>query len=234
MSKIRPVLGLDGRWLNLPMPEIKIIGSQDHDEDDCERGERGKRGKRGPRGHEGPTGPAGTATNTGATGPTGFTGSTGPTGPNAGLASYGYAVGTDDADIDSGTDVTFDQGALVFRNIVAPAPGGTSFTILEDGDYEYNFYAVGQHNAASTTSMLLGISLNGVAPATANSFRSNQGDNDNDRQVVRGEGIITLLAGTVVTLRNLGDRISFAAAVPGGGTSANRTLSLIWLAPPAL
>lgn len=200
-----------------------------------ERGHRGERGERGDRGHEGTTGP------TGSIGSTGFTGPTGPTGtsPN-GLGSYGYAAGIEGDTIAANADVDFDQGGLVFPHvgITPPSPGGTGFTVLSDGDYEYEFYVVGGHNNADTTSMVFGIFLDGVSPGAAHEFRSNQQASAADIQVVRGEGIINIGAGTTVTLRNRTGSGTIAVDVSAGApgpepreVTANRTLSLKKLSP---
>jgi len=206
---------------------------------DCEEDGEGKRGHRGHRGNDGSTGPTGpTGPSSGPTGPTGPSGPTGSTGPGgatgptgtAGLAAYGYAVGTADSTIASNTDVTFDEGGNAFPNvgITVPAPGGTSFTILTTGDYEYNFYVVGQHDNAATTSMVFSLFVNGVQFQLAtHTFRSNQGAGASDIQLVRGDGIIHLTAGDVVTLRNLtASAIVVTALAPIGIAATNRTLSL--------
>lgn len=202
------------------------------DDCDGERGKRGKRGHRGHRGHDGrdghdgdtgPTGPTGdggtgptgpTGPSDGPTGPTGpgFTGGTGPQGPQGptgpseggGLAAYGYAVNFGQQTVDVDQAVIFSLGGLVFPNvgITPPAPAGMAFTILSEGDYEYIFYAVAQHGEADSLTMQFAIFVNGVNQGTGHEFNSNFAGDGNDVQLVRGQGIIHLLAGDVVTLVN--------------------------------
>jgi hypothetical protein len=192
-------------------------------------GHRGDKGHRGPDGNTGPTGPSG-----GFTGPTGPIGQTGPEGEQEGLAAYGYAVGISTLTIGTNADVIFDQGGAAFPNvgITPPAPAGTSFTILSSGDYEYDLYVAGTHEQAATTSMEFALFVNGFLQGVAHEFRSNQGNGALDIQVVRGQGIISLVAGDVVTLRNrtgAGDgfyTVDVTSASSKGEPSANRTLSL--------
>jgi hypothetical protein len=182
----------------------------------------------------GPTGAPG-----GATGPTGpfGTGPTGPTGPSnvQGLAAYGHAVGTATNTIDANVDVAFSQGGLAFPHtgIIPPAPGGSVFTILTDGDYVYDFHVVGSHDNAATTSLEFALFLNGVSPGAAHEFRSNQQASAADVQIVWGHGIISIAAGTSVTIRNRTEigtaKVNVTTAAPGGETSANCTLSLMKL-----
>jgi hypothetical protein len=222
-------------------------------DDDCEgegeRGERGERGRRGHRGHRGrdgrdgatgPTGPTGSSSSatgfTGPTGPTGDFGQTGPTGPSGegsqGLVAYGYAVGILEYEFTQGIDVQFDQGGLVFPNagLTPPAPNGTAFTILTTGDYEYEFYFCG-HVLTNTgnASVDLGIFVNGASAGTAHTFRSNfdSPGSANDELVCRGEGILNLTAGDLVTLRFVAPAKGLAVSnAVGGDATANRTLSL--------
>lgn len=218
--------------------------------DDCEDGgERGERGRRGHRGHRGrdgrdgdtgPTGPASSSDGftgpTGATGPGGFTGATGPSGEGSqGLAAYGYAAGILEYEFGQGIDVQFDQGGLVFPNLglMPPAPNGTAFTILTTGDYEYEFYFSGQTNTGNA-SVDLGIFVKGVSAGTAHTFRSNfdSPGSANDELVCRGEGIIHLVAGDLVTLHFVAPAKGIAPATAvGGDATANRTLSLKKLSP---
>ncbi|HSX23355.1 MAG TPA: hypothetical protein VLE97_11330 [Gaiellaceae bacterium] len=236
------------------MADMNKRGPDDDCEDgEGERGERGERGRRGHRGHRGrdgrdgttgPTGPTGSSTSatgfTGPTGPTGATGgfgSTGPTGPSGegsqGLVAYGYAAGIETYSFTQGIDVQFDQGGLVFPNagITPPAPNGTAFTILTTGDYEYDLYFCG-HVQANTgnTSVDLGIFVNGASAGAAHTFRSNFNSvnaNANDELVCRGEGIIHLVAGDLVTMRVVSPAKGTASSnAVGGDATANRTLSL--------
>ncbi len=159
-----------------------------------------------------------------------MTGATGATGAfGEGLGAYGHAVGTNDDAFDVNEAVRFNLGGLVFPNvgITPPAPGGISFIILSSGDYEYNFFVAGQHSTGGTTSMVFGLFLNGVSAGVPHTFRSNQGSNNNDVQVVRGQGLISIAAGVAVSIENLsGEKVNVTALAPGGVASANRTLTL--------
>lgn len=206
-------------------------------DDDCESGERGKRGKRGHRGHRGHNGRDGDTGPTGPTGPTGFTGFTGPQGPTGsgqGLAAYGHAVGITEFQLNPDIPVQFDLGGLVFPNsgIIPPAPNGTTFTILTSGDYEYNFYVAG-HVLDSPQDVGIDIALfvNGVTAGPAHTFRSDHQlniTNENATLVCRGQGLISLTAGTLVTMALVGPTrvIVTAFSDPGVVQGANRTLSL--------
>lgn len=210
---------------------------------DC--GEEGKRGRRGPRGHDGdpgttgPTGPAGGPTgSTGPTGPTGPTGAIGATGLSdvQGLAAYGHAVADSSQTTEADDDVIFNLGGTPFPNagITVPAPGGQAFVVLSDGDYEYDFYVAGHNlNTPTTTALEFAIALNGVSQGPAHEFQSNQAvatATADDVMVVRGQGIISLVAGDVVTLRNRTgagtEDVTTLASAPGGDVCANITLSL--------
>lgn len=200
------------------MAEIQIV-----DDGDCERGKRGRRGHRG---------------DDGATGPTGPTGATGPTGPSEvqGLAAYGFAVNDASAQIEADDDVTFNLGGTPFPNvgITVPAPGGTSFVVLTAGDYEYDFYVAGRNpDTPATAALEFAIFLDGVSQGPAHEFQSGHlagatlGD---DVMVVRGQGILSIGAGAVVTLRNRTgagvQQVNLVDTAPGGEVCANATLSL--------
>src|SRR5262245_48837909 len=167
----------------------------------------------------------------GARGPTGPTGATGGS-----SAAYGYAAGINDDAIPAGTDVAFDLGGLMFPNvgITPPSPGGNSFVVLTAGDYEYDFYVAGQHANAATRPLEFAIFVNSSPQGAAHEFRSNQQAAASDVQVCRGQGIISLQAGDVVTLNNrtFSPTVLVTAIPPGGGEqAANRTLSLKKLSP---
>lgn len=197
------------------MAEIKI-------ESDC-GDERGKRGKRGRDGDTGPTGP---------------TGATGPTGPSEaqGLPAYGFAVNVASTQVEADDDVPFSLGGTPFPNvgITVPVPGGSSFTVLTAGDYEYDFYVAGRNpDTPDTTALEFAIFLDGVSQGPAHEFQSGHlasatlGD---DVMVCRGQGILSIGAGVVVTLRNRTgagvQQVNLIDTPPGGEACANATLSL--------
>ncbi len=203
-------------------------------------GEEPGESRRGPRGPSGPPGTNGTNGTTGPTGTSGSMGSTGATGPS-GTSAYGYAVNDVEQEFEPNTDVRFNLGGTPFPNvgITVPAPGGSAFVVLSGGDYEYNFY-VAAHNidTPTTTALEFAIFLNGASSSPAHEFQSNhQGPatSADDLMVVRGQGIISLGAGTIVTLRNRtggGTEKPVAVAnAPGGEQCANATLSLKKLSP---
>lgn len=231
-------------------------GKRGHRGHDGERGERGEQGERGHDGHDGRdgdtgptgptgptgfTGPAGSSDDgfTGPTGPTGATGDTGPQGPTGsseggqGLAAYGYAANFGQQVVDADQAVIFSLGGLVFPNvgITPPAPGGNSFTILTEGDYEYIFYAVAQHEDADSTVMQFAIFVNGVNQGPGHEFSSNFSGDGNDVQLVRGQGIIHLEAGDVVTLVNRTSNGTRDVQLISSTESNNATLSLKKLSP---
>lgn len=110
--------------------------------------------------------------------------------------------------------------------ITPPAPAGNSFTILSEGDYEYIFYAVGQHDQATSQTMQFAIYVNGVNQGPGHEFNSNFAGDANDVQLVRGEGIIHLLAGDVVTLVNRTGNGTVKVQLISSTESNNATLSL--------
>ena len=150
-------------------------------------------------------------------------------------AAYGQAIADATQTIPANGDVVFNLGAPFSSvGITPPAPGGTSFTVLFDGDYEYDFYVAGHNlDTPTTTSLQFVILINGASPGPAHEFQSNhQGASTtaNDVMVVRGQGILSIAAGDAVTLRNRSgagtQKIDTAASAPGGEVGANATLSL--------
>lgn len=208
------------------MADIKKIAGSDGEREG--EGEGGERGHRGHRGHRGPTGP---------TGPSGFTGFTGATGPsNARDLAYGFAVNDEEQTIAANSDVLFNLGGTPFPNvgITVPAPGGSAFVVLSDGDYEYNFY-VAAHNldTPGTRAPEFAIFLDGVSQGPAHEFQSNHQGLTTDAaalMICRGQGIISIGLGTTVTLRNRTgagtEKLVAVANAPGGEQCANATLSL--------
>ena len=158
-----------------------------------------------------------------------------------GLAAYGFAVNDVDQEIGANTDARFNLGGTPFPNagITVPAPGGSAFVVLSDGDYEYNFY-VAAHNrdTPDTRALEFAIFLDGVSQGPAHEFQSNhQGPatTADDLMIVRGQGIINIGTGTTVTLRNRTgagtEKITVVGNAPGGEQCANVTLSLQKLSP---
>lgn len=223
----------------------KRAGSDDCDDCDSgergEQGERGKRGKRGPRGHDGrdgrdgntgPTGPVGPSGLTGPFGPTGSAGLTGATGSSApqGLAAFGYAAFNGSQIIGPNADVTFNLVTFPNFGIVPPTMGGSAFTILSGGTYQYDFFVAGVNDEV-IDSLTFGIALSGIFQGFPTTFPSNQQTAQNNFKVCRGQGLIGIAAGALVTLRNRTSggigTVALAPNAPGGGAEAVTSASLL-------
>jgi hypothetical protein len=149
-----------------------------------------------------------------------------------GLAAYAYAAGIQEFDYTQNQDIQFDLGGLVFPNvgITPPAPNGSTFVVLSAGDYEYDFYFAAHVLVnPATVGLDLAIFLNGVSAGPAHTFRSNHNASGSadDELVVRGQGLLSIAAGTLVTLRFVSPTKGTATANGAGSVQgANRTLSL--------
>lgn len=161
-----------------------------------------------------------------------------------GLTAYGYAVNSSDAIIGADTDVIFNLGGAIFPNagITVPAPGGTTFTILSTGVYEFDFIVIGTHVPSTTIPLQMTLHVNGAVPAnpSAYAFSSNtQGaimpEEARDVQICHGHGLINLAIGNLVTLHNITNASTETVTVTalGGGVGdprANATLKLTKIA----
>jgi hypothetical protein len=177
----------------------------------------------------------GTTGPTGYTGYTGTTGYTGPAGAAGGLLAYGTAVGDAAAAVVGNAAIVFDLGGTVYPNagITVPAPGGTAFTILTTGVYEFSFYVAATSNADTTESVQIGIFINGAQASAPNAagyrYQSSLGSTAGNVNVVKGEGLISLTSGASITLNNVTNSgtqtINFLAAstVGAGVTQAGAT-----------
>jgi hypothetical protein len=153
-----------------------------------------------------------------------------------GLAAYGHAVnsGGSDQTVDTGNPVVFNLGGTGFPSagIMVPAAPGTTFTIVSGGDYEYDFYIAGNNpNAPGVNSALdFALAVNGVPQGPGHASQSNyQGatTTPDDTLVLRGQGIITLLAGNTVTLQNRGPDAVLAPNAAGSALACpNASLTL--------
>ena len=208
-------------------------------------GYTGYTGPTGYTGYTGYTGPTGYTGYTGYTGPAGFTGITGPTGPagggGGGILGYAYAVGQSTTSTLPNAPIVFDLGGTVYPNsgITPPVPGGTTFSIVTTGVYEFNFYVCAQNGAADTESLQIGLWRNGAQISAPNPegyiFQSDLGSTAPNTLLCIGEGIVALNATDAITLVNITNSgtttINFLSA--GGGVTAagaNRTLTLKRLA----
>lgn len=176
----------------------------------------GPTGPTGPTGATGPAGgPPGPTGPTGSTGPQGDQGPEGPEGPQgvtgpagSGLASYGYIYNLSAQTVAAGTAVTFDSvGPL---SGITFTVGDSGFTVTNTGIYAINFSLVGQYpnqfsiyiNGASEPSSIYGSGFSGTQPSN-------------------GRTILSLMAGTVLTLVNSGSNQAIPLMTQVGGTLAN-------------
>lgn len=167
---------------------------------------------RGPRGFRGPTGAPGTSGTPGAQGNTGPTGPccTGATGGVAGTTDFAYASQEIDETVPPNTDVTFNVfSSNNVAGIALVPPSGlplvTAFQITRTGIYEFGFHArgVSSQNAINTTDPLVfGLFANGLLLAAGTKYKGPD-HAAGEVSVADGEGLVRLLAGDIVTLRNL-------------------------------
>jgi hypothetical protein len=171
-----------------------------------------------PGGATGATGAGGASGATGATGAgaTGATGAAGATGAGGGgvTPAYGVAYGASSAAIGADSAVVFDLGATPYPNqgfTSVPVPGGTAFVVATTGDYEFDFYVVGNNPAFATVPLVFAVFINGASTAgtTGNPTGTEfVGELNPDpalpatRETVIGHGILHLVAGQSVTLHN--------------------------------
>jgi hypothetical protein len=176
-------------------------------------------GPTGARGITGATGVPG-ATINGATGTTGGTGITGPTGASSALASrFIFIYSTDAQVIADNTDVTFNTLETASSGFTFTPPS-TQITVGTGGIYQVDF------SANSPGVAQYGVAVNGIA-IVGTSYRSAQ----TGTTQVKGQAIVTIPAGGIVTLRNT---VGSASTLPvdAGGTapgspSASLALQLI-------
>jgi hypothetical protein len=205
-------------------------------------------GASGAVGATGATGSPGGATGAtgspgGATGATGSQGATGAAGGGVAPA-YGVAYGASAAAIGADSAVVFDLGASPYPNqgfTSVPAPGGTAFVVATTGDYEFDFYVVGNNPAFATVPLVFAVFINGASTAgtTGNPTGTEfVGELNPDpalpatRETVIGHGILHLVAGQSVTLHNRTNTVTDVvtvfnpAAVGSDAGSYNRMFSL--------
>jgi hypothetical protein len=125
-------------------------------------------------------------------------------------------------------DVPFDLGATPFPNVgffSVPAPGGTDFTVLTAGSYEFGYYVVGVPQTPTSTLQFV-LYVNGAPAGAAYEFRSNRSSGGADTLIVVGQGLIELQAGDIVTLHNRTNSGGDSVGVTNSPTGVNRSLSL--------
>lgn len=177
----------------------------------------GPPGATGPAGPAGPTGPAGATGSVGATGPTGATGATGATGPTGATGATGPAF-SEFAQLTNlspqflltGTAVAFDTNTFLGGNITHNA--GSSFVFVNvTGTYHMQLRVY-----AAMTPCTFAISVNGTSSAS-NTFPCA------GSPYATGDAIITLNAGDVVEVRNLGT----PQTLPSGVNNASLVIERI-------
>jgi hypothetical protein len=171
-------------------------------------GVTGSSGVQGPQGVQGATGAAGAA---GAAGPAGATGATGP----GGSSEYGYVYNTSGQTVAIGGAITFDSSGVLAG--IVHAPGSATITIVNAGTYEVTFsvsstgepYQVGMHIDGT----LVPGSDYGTAAATGGESA--------------GQAIVTVAAGSTLTIVNDASAAAFSLAATIGGTQTTTNASVM-------
>jgi hypothetical protein len=222
-----------------------IDSSRDANCSTCQRGPAGPLGPTGPRGPTGPglTGPTGTIGPTGLAGPTGGPGPTGPTGPlgatgptgptgpsGIGLTGSTGPVGTlgtflDYAEVYNSGAPAIGPGADVPFDVNGPfAPGSTISHSVSVNPHQITIgttgiYMIKYNSTPGTVNAAFSLVLNGASILGGSSFGLQAG---NLPSILSGQVIITLSAGSVITLRNTG-----AVAMGLSSNFGSNTLSLV-------
>jgi hypothetical protein len=163
----------------------------------------------GADGATGPTGPQG------ATGPQGVTGAQGVTGPTGttGLSEYGYVYNTGAQVVAIEADVVFDTNGVLTGGI-GHAPGTSQVVVTNPGIYKVTFVV------SCVEPNQFALSVNGTAIA------GTVYGSANGTQQTTGQGILTLAAGDVLTLRNHTSASAVTLQTLAGGTEINTNASL--------
>lgn len=167
-------------------------------------GDRGiPAGETGPIGSIGPTGAQGA---TGARGPNGIQGITGASGPANSLfayASISHSSSAGDYTLPANTAMVFGDGTVgqAIQNIAYSGPGSGELGILYDGIYYYNIYVVAQ--PTTNVALTFGISINSAYPETNHRVMGNLNTSGSSIYYCVGHGLISLVFGNVVSLRNI-------------------------------
>ena len=180
-------------------------------------GQMGPTGEMGPSGVTGPTGqmgPTGTTGPTGLSGPTGPSGATGPVGPTGtGLQAYGYIYNFTEQTVPIEGPIFFSaNNNLVGISHVA---GSQTITVINAGVYSIWFTISG------TQPNQFCIFANGVS-----AVETVYGSGARTQQTT-GMAILTLPAGTVITIVNHSSDSAIGLASDIGGTQANVNASVL-------
>lgn len=171
----------------------------------------GATGATGATGAQGNTGLTGASGSTGPTGLQGVTGATGATGASQ-TTEYGYIYNTDNQVVPLEADITFSSNGVMTSGI-SHALGTSSIIFVTAGDYRVNF------TVSAIEPNQFALTVNGVP---VESYGSGAGIQQNS-----GQGIISVLAGDVLTLRNHTSVAAITLQTLAGGTQLNANASII-------
>lgn len=155
------------------------------------------------------------ATGVGTTGATGVPGATGSVGP---LGAFGTVIDGSELAVANGAAIVFDTAPFGPDNAITPTVNG--FTIVNTGDYHYDFYVRGVPASGGIIGFAVGV--NGSAPSDAELFFSDPVA-DATPCFVFGSGIISLTSGDTVTLIN-GTSVSVTLAHPSIVVGSSRVV----------
>lgn len=140
-----------------------------------------------------------------ATGPTGETGTVGSNGSFS--PYYAHIFSTSAQVVNSGADVTLDSnGAL---SGITYTPGGTQITVTVGSEGVYLITYTVDITAPGTAEYA--VTINGV-PQQDLAYRTST--NTIDTLQLTGSGVVRLIAGAIVTLRNIGTAANTLALAP--------------------
>lgn len=177
-------------------------------------GVTGNTGPTGPTGPAGPTGPLGPTGATGTPGATGETGATGPTGPAGTIGTFASVTSSATQTLADNADVVFEDSATL-SNVTVDGTH-TTLTVATGGKYLVNW---GVSTAGSSGT--LAVTVNGTVLS-----HLKIGIGGGSAKIIGMEGIVTLAAGDVVTLRNVSTTTFTISANGNGGGGATAFLTL--------
>jgi hypothetical protein len=149
---------------------------------------------------------------TGATGTSGPSGATGPSGSN-GLSQYAYVYNLGEETIALEEAVPFDHNGILSSGITHVA-GTAGIKLGESGIYEVTF------SVSGTQPNQMALFLN-EALVLGTVYGSGAGTQQNT-----GQGVVSVTAGEVLTLRNHSSSAAIGLASAIGGTQANTNASV--------
>ena len=179
------------------------------------QGVAGLVGERGIQGIQGIVGPQGTAGLAGEIGPAGPTGPAGPAGTSA-ISDYAYIYNLTSYVVPLEADVLFDSNGPITAGITH-APGSDSVEIVNAGTYSVSW------SVSSVEPSQFALTVDGE-PAPSTVYGSGAGT-----QQDAGQEILTLEAGSILTLRNHTSAAAVTLQPLAGGTQDNVNASLVIL-----